>query len=1408
MSSQQVGELYYKVGVKGLQEALKDLDKLYEKSGKGPSSSSPFNVGPIDKSGATIKSVAEARKHLQELAQGIGVDLNKVVSQIGKMPDLMRAQAKARGVSPSAAYDTGSRSMFVNTGIATPQNLKHELMHAIQGMIPKGVYGSIISGFAPIRQLEISSTASSSYRRDRMRPEELFASFMERQSPDVIRALIGSDMTTKVAALAGDAAARAVVRTTTVNRTTPTHRFGEGVPAPTYDDISDIEGFIHTLPSSKLKSKKHVPPDDFGAFSDPVTGNGFGAGVPSSPAQTAKAKAQAAIQAQVQANIAAFMGSNHGGFAGGGGFGGGGGPGGGVPPNIPPANPWLPTISTMTRDEHNNLVARAASASAMANEITGQIRGNGPGGINERLDKARLNVLEEEDTPGSTGSTITARENELLDLEEQRLHVAGRYADIEQAVNNTLGTQVSYANKIVEAEEAAVKYAKQRADLLGMTLTPEQEAAARKGAKAGEEANLIGGVGGSAQKNLEDAKTRLKNLQDARAGATAENAPLIDKAIRETRALIDLEARRLRIAQELAAIENRLATDSSLKPGSRKQLEKAAAHYREELKAANAQSENSARHNAKDRSKLSNYRLQELSYGAQDFAQVLSGGGGLDAALRAANNNISQFFAAAGGPNAARYSLMATVGILGIAAALKMMDDSIDGPNKKLEELIGRMKEMQAVNKEIWSASKGSVVGFGEIGGAGNVGSRIVDLESQLRDAQANRNGAAELFAGRSQDSYTKMFADWGRAILSVPLGGPFTDAGNEMWSMGDARAIERAFFERFSQGKDAGQITKTAFSMTPHDQRQMDVILKSKGVSPEDAAEAFAAIKDMGGWSNKTAEELKAMTDEVHRVRDIHKKMEYAADSYRLALEETAANLRRRNELLAGAGGQTQLSARAQDFAFANQQNAMARQFDKMAKMARDRGDTDIAKSHEGSARKARGEADMRMLGIAPGGGAFLTGAAASLEGVLSPFNQQIQDAQQAQKDAAANKAAGRDKRLGADLPGARLDVAFADEQKKKAIADTKAKLNEAERRKKLTEDALKDIPLPFSLNKQWSTENSNAEAAKAELKRLEADSSSQDKMRQREERARQLVAEGMDQEAAGRRADWEAKEQEKKAREGKAFAVRDYMGGLSFGGQRANESFAEADAELAKAYQQQVDLIAANAEGNADAAAAATAKLNEAKQREEERRKSDRQFETEMRGAAAFETSFDEQLVALEKNRREAAAKIKQDYSNPADAEKQQLELGMSEIGFDRRKQEIEKMKGRAQLGAMTMFSGQAANMIGGREGQHFANAKQLEDNLKAIQDAQDAGLFLGNAGEVDKKRREAQLIYEEQKKQIEHKQVGFSDIGGMWKQIQMSLKPDKSIEMQKIANDHLDAIRKLAEGAGLKMQISLGA
>jgi hypothetical protein len=134
------------------------------------------------------------------------------------------------------------------------------------------------------------------------------------------------------------------------------------------------------------------------------------------------------------------------------------------------------------------------------------------------------------------------------------------------------------------------------------------------------------------------------------------------------------------------------------------------------------------------------------------------------------------------------------------------------------------------------------------------------------------------------------------------------------------------------------------------------------------------------------------------------------------------------------------------------------------------------------------------------------------------------------------------------------------------------------------------------------------------------------------------------------------------------------------------------------------------------------------------------------------------------------------------------------------------MDRLEKRDRDDLRNMFAGDAASLIGGREGQHYANAKQLEDRLRQIEDADKAGMFKEDPMEKQRLLDQAETVFNERQKDINRKQVGFSDIGGMWKQIQMSLKPDKSIALAATANGHLETIKNTALGQGLKVQIAL--
>lgn len=1304
MSSQQVGEIYYKVGIKGLQEALKDLDKLYEKSGKAPSSSSPFNTAQIDPLKTTVvKSVAEARKHLQDLANGIGVDLNRVVSQVGKMPDLMLKEARARGISPAAAYNQNSRNVSVNPGVTTVQSLKHELMHAIERLTPKDIFSSIVSGFSPIRAAEISHR-NSGFIKDRMQPHEVFASFMERQSPDIIRALIGSDMATKVAALAGSAAARATVASMS-NRSPATvvGGFGTGVGVgPDYGRGTRTIANTATLPPSSLSTRTRPNPDDFGATTNaPSAGDDFGAGV-LTPAQKARATAAAnaanARASQVQANIAAFMGSSHVGFAGGGGFGGGGGSGGGPtgPISIPNPqfnsarpNPWLVNIDrTRSRRGHQALYADAAEASEMAGEISGQVFNYD---MNTDLRRARRNVLREYRTPGSTGSDLTTRQNELVDLQEKAVHLASRRAEIEGRVNSMLGTQVDYSHKIAAEEEAALNFARQR---MGRDLTQSEERGIREDTRDQSMRAMLGNDASGTSGRLTSIQKELDDLRSARPGATTNLAAQMDKRIRDLREEASILVRREHLLRRQAELEGMLASGGGTW-NDRRRARRELGRVQTDLVQNEIVGENARRHAAGQRSRNANYRMQELSYGVQDFAQVLSGGGGLDAALRAANNNISQFFAAAGGPNAARYSLMATVGVLGIAAAMKYLSDQTDLPIKKLEELTERMKSLQQARSQAAKIAEGGITGFGDItgGNASSISSSMGGLSLGIRNRQELLGNQIDIFGGRQRVGFGGELANVGRYSIAGLAGAVgLSGTKNEFLSKIAGSDLGTAFYERFSEGKSAKEMASLTGAVPPEMKRFFDAITKSRGTNASEAVRVFKEIDQGGGWADaKNQEEVDKLRKTIQELDADLIRLKSSAHAFDLSVAEMVRNLDRRNASLgANTSGQAQFAARSDDVRFINEARSQIRQKEGLAKYWESEGRADVAKGLREENDRQEKAIKSRLGSFGPGNSGFFTEQAASFENATSSLNEGIKSADEFRSNATT-------------------------------------------------------------------------------------------------------LAEQI-----------EAARQQRAARDNADRSVGNLISGHRFNGQRANESFMEADRELSDSYLQMLQSINKTLNLKTNAGRRAKEGLDRAKKQEDELRASARLYERDVSDARASGTSFDEQRAAIEKDRNERLAKAEKDYFDDPIALKKERDL--VNRGANRRLNDNLRNEERNRIDVANMFAGQAGSLIGGRDGQHYANAQQLQANLRAIEDAKAADPNMSDA-DVKKKRQEAQTIFEETAKQIEHKQVGFSDIGGMWKQIQMSLKPDKSLELYKITNKHLEDIRDMAKGAGLKVQFGLG-
>ena len=94
-----------------------------------------------------------------------------------------------------------------------------------------------------------------------------------------------------------------------------------------------------------------------------------------------------------------------------------------------------------------------------------------------------------------------------------------------------------------------------------------------------------------------------------------------------------------------------------------------------------------------------NFKLQQASYGVQDFVQVI-GQTGLSGALRASANNMASFFAASGTPTGAIIGAVGTIAMIGLADAFAAAGDSADSAEKKVEKLRRSVERFFETKKE------------------------------------------------------------------------------------------------------------------------------------------------------------------------------------------------------------------------------------------------------------------------------------------------------------------------------------------------------------------------------------------------------------------------------------------------------------------------------------------------------------------------------------------------------------------------------------------------------------------------------------------------------------------------------------------------------------------------------------
>lgn len=177
-------------------------------------------------------------------------------------------------------------------------------------------------------------------------------------------------------------------------------------------------------------------------------------------------------------------------------------------------------------------------------------------------------------------------------------------------------------------------------------------------------------------------------------------------------------------------------------------------------------------------------------------------------------------------------------------------------------------------------------------------------------------------------------------------------------------------------------------------------------------------------------------------------------------------------------------------------------------------------------------------------------------------------------------------------------------------------------------------------------------------------------------------------------------------------------------------------------------------------------------------------------------------QQMQGITEETQAAVEAAKRDLSGA------QLATVLADIASaDTRKRTIaQRQFGFGQESAMAGFQGQVLGAMGTPEARMAQEDLNLVGQFRDIQAMLDSGALGTGPGALAMAQDMldmATAVSEQRKKDIEfeNKKAGFSDIGSLWKQIQMSLKPDKSTQLQQQSVNILTAIQnRLAQGLSL--------
>ena len=721
--AKELGSLYYTIGVKGEKDAVGTLKRVTDAIAKSKRIESVAGVSmAVPSEGSGASAVKDARAIATKEAKALGFELASLVKDVRSITKQQMSAFQAKGqTNVRGAFSPAQKVLSVGQK-ATERTVKHELLHAIDAAIGGGNLASTIKGhlhnrlakaFAPTRFKEIVQSESfgkmdqkrkDAYLKYSMLPQELFVNLMERQSDEFKRAVFGTSRgsNAKVRQLPNKLIDRSLADRLASARERDAdqrHQYNKSH----YSSNENFVGFLgpHNAETSEaLAERDRLNAERLAARragNKGAIGNRFfhGMGLPSGSIGGSGSVFGVGRPGPV---VPAVPPEEH-------------GPPAPLGPPLPPPlpRPWLYRVNdTMSLGGHRNLTERAGNASALSDEITGEVLNHR---INTLLVAARGEIRDAQRDQrvasragdpvamDAANQRLNTAQNQLMDTEERRLFVAGQHRDIIRDVNTYLGTTVTLESRIAAAEESAVNYARQRMQ----NMTPGQEAGVRERAREGLLSRVAHGGTKAAQYEQDRDELRAKRRESGQyvTSAAGQN----DVVAREYyNNLKSAEAIRRRQAEN----EHRMAEIRQANGGEAPGMFQGGRREYRTLERDQKQLEiRMMRHNdvlkgVSSANNRWNTQIMELGYGIQDFTQVLAGGGGLSAALRGASNNMSQFFAVGGGKNAALWATGIGVGALAIGMAL-------DAISKQSEEAANRLKAVRESAESLSRVNLGSL---------------------------------------------------------------------------------------------------------------------------------------------------------------------------------------------------------------------------------------------------------------------------------------------------------------------------------------------------------------------------------------------------------------------------------------------------------------------------------------------------------------------------------------------------------------------------------------------------------------------------------------------------------------------------------------------------------------------------